>query len=1042
MNDKYHVINEHLAQMISLAQANRSSVITPEQFYHAMDTVNCLIRLIDHNAANLPTRDDIFDHHISIDANEKIQQWFRDNPRFRGTRLSFDMYNTDIFEVKMYWLNNSSAKSRIAAGVMLTPNWEDSELTHNDSYKVGIDFFVKHDNQAIIMAISKAGNLRVMEFSSHLTNTQCEILDKIAGRAQSSSKQLFHEALWNALELKEVNKKFYLGIAAKFAELYQYLERTGKNSADAKLFVSRLIGRLLFVWFLRKKGVIANEDYYFPKHIDDDTTYYNSILRKLFFNTFNTPVNNRSGGDTKTPYLNGGLFAPQDNDWPYEEVRFPRYFFTELYNHFSQYNFTTDESSPDYEQIAIDPEMLGRVFESLLAEQINEDGKQERKAKGAFYTPREIVSYMCKESLRQYLYNKLPDKKYHAGIDMLLNKSEYDWARDHSNSKRDLWTFGNADTIAKQVIKILDDLRLIDPACGSGAFPMGMMQLLIKTYLRLDSTQDPYKIKIRIMENIIYGVDIEPMAVEIARLRAWLSIVVDDKGEIDPLPNLNFKFVCADSLVPLVHRAGANSNTLQDTLRMVHHKFFNARTPESKEDWKTKYLKAIAQGSMLDGRYSAQIKSFDPFKNNHAAEFFDPKFMFDEAKFDIVIGNPPYVHLEKIKDVANAKYKPLNYQTYSARGDLYCLFFERYTEMLHDNGVLAFITSNKWLRAGYGQNLRNYFIQHTQPLILIDLGGGVFESATVDTSILILKRANYDIDTEVAQIDSIKLDNIKQLFNEAKSNMRFKLDDNWAILSPLEQSIRQKVETYGTPLKDWDIRINYGIKTGCNEAFIIDEATRDQLVAEDPKSAEIIRPVLRGRDIKHNTYTWAHLYMIVAHNGYDTPERTHVPHVEMDNYPAVKSWLISGVWNDKPQKGTALERLSIRSDRGYTPYNLRDCAYMDDFFKPKIIYSEISRMPCFYLDYSKFAISNTAYIMSGERLDCLVKYLNSAIITWIFKKYYAGGGLGDCGYRYLKAHIVNLPLPRYFVASEINENKICELFHLTTEEIEFIKNSL
>ena len=182
--------------------------------------------------------------------------------------------------------------------------------------------------------------------------------------------------------------------------------------------------------------------------------------------------------------------------------------------------------------------------------------------------------------------------------------------------------------------------------------------------------------------------------------------------------------------------------------------------------------------------------------------------------------------------------------------------------------------------------------------------------------------------------------------------------------------------------------------------------------------------------------------MIVVHNGYDTPERMHVPRVEIDNYPAVKSWLISGVWNDKPQKGTALERLSTRSDRGYTPYNLRDCAYMDDFFKPKIIYSDISQCACFYLDDTGFMVEATGFIMSGSHLDCLVKYLNSDVITWIFKTYYAGVMLGSTGYKYQKRCIIELPIPRYFVASEINENKICELFHLTTEEIESIKNSL
>ena len=250
------------------------------------------------------------------------------------------------------------------------------------------------------------------------------------------------------------------------------------------------------------------------------------------------------------------------------------------------------------------------------------------------------------------------------------------------------------------------------------------------------------------------------------------------------------------------------------------------------------------------------------------------------------------------------------------------------------------------------------------------------------------------------------------------------------------------IERFGTPLKDWDIRINYGIKTGCNEAFIIDEKIRAKLIAEDPKSAEIIRPILRGRDIKKDGYEFAGLYLIITHNGYKKEDGTVVPRIKIENYPSIKQWLESEDWNDKPNKGASIKRLQNRTDKGDTLYNLRDCAYMDDFNKQKIIYSEIVRSPQFLLDEEGFIPEATAFIMSGEHLDYLVQYLNSNIAAWIFKTYYAGGGLGESGYRYKKAFLVNLPVPRRFDMKILNDKKIAELYGLTDAEINFISSSV
>lgn len=615
----------------------------------AIETANEFLKILDPTARDLKISEDALDEAIPANKfpNHKVENWFANHPYFTGDKVALQFYSSDMVETKFYWLSDSATKARVSAGVMLTPNWEDLELNRNDSYKVGIDFFLTSNAKSLLVVVSNNGNLRLLEFSEKLSHTQIEILQKLRGSLGLSTKEQIHKTLWDALALSEVNKKFYAGIAEQFNILLNHLTADGKDKEDSKLFASRLLGRILFIWFLRRKNIIQEQFGYFELDGNDSTKYYDSKLKKLFFATLNKPIGERQGEDDKTPYLNGGLFEAHDNDWAHKTVEFPTGFFNGLYEHLEKYNFTTDESSPEYEQVAIDPEMLGRVFESLLATQITDTGDQARKAKGAFYTPREIVGYMCKESLRHYLYIELDSEILNEGVDKLLDATDSEWVINHSNSIRNLWGEANRNTVPLQVIGALNKLKILDPACGSGAFPMGMLQLILKTYERLDSTYDPYKKKLQIIQENIYGVDIEPMAVEISRLRAWLSLVVDEEDgrDIEPLPNLDFKFVCANSLLPLEQQRGLFADVnLHEKLAEVRAKFFNARKPEMKEKWKKEYKKLTGNGqATIDGDVrDTQLKSFDPFMNSQNAEFFDADYMFGVPKFDIVIGNPPY----------------------------------------------------------------------------------------------------------------------------------------------------------------------------------------------------------------------------------------------------------------------------------------------------------------------------------------------------------------------------------------------------------------
>lgn len=741
----------------------------------AIEVANEVVKILDPSASGLKHGEDALEEIISTNTfrNTKMEEWFSFHPIYPDERLALKFFESDICEMKFYWLNDNSTKARVSAGVMLTPNWEDRDTTENNDYKVGIDFFLKKDAKSLLMVISQRGNLRVMEFSGHLTHTQEQILDKIAGALSLTSRKAFHNVLWESMALSEVNKQFYQGIAHHFTILCQHLIQSGKNREDAKLFSSRLLGRLLFIWFLRKKGVISNEDKYFPQNITDSTEYYNSILKSLFFQTLNTPYYARKNGDLNTPYLNGGLFDAHDNDWPYEKVSFPKNYFEDLYNHLDKYNFTTDESSPDYEQVAIDPEMLGRVFESLLAEQRTDSGDQARKAKGAFYTPREIVNYMCKESLRQYLYTELGDEKYYAGIDKLIDLPDYEWETAHSNAKRDLWPFENMTKFIPKVIGILDSLTVLDPACGSGAFPMGMLQLLTKIYERLDNRFDPYQTKLNIIQNSIFGVDIEPMAVEISRLRAWLAIIVDDKGQIDPLPNLDFKFICASSPMPLEKSIGLWDNPrLHEQMAEVRSKFFNARTPEAKDKWKKKYYELTASVNMFSGKRELQLASFDPFTNKQAASFFDPDYMFGIKHFNIVIENPPYVKNGRISNNDKKIYLSL-YDTLYDQWDLYIVFFELSLGLLAPNGVMCAISPNQWLSAKYGTKIRQVLADKV--ISLTDFRKYAdFDSASVNTFITLAKHNATNTSAKIITFDS----NGNNIIKKISRNDFIKLSDN------------------------------------------------------------------------------------------------------------------------------------------------------------------------------------------------------------------------------------------------------------------------
>lgn len=530
------------------------------------------------------------------------------------------------------------------------------------------------------------------------------------------------------------------------------------------MFTTRLIGRLLFIWFLKKKSLInTNAGYFSISDPEKQTEYYKNQLEKLFFEVLNTDEQERKNGDKLTPYLNGGLFDKNTTDfYGNPKLTFPNGYFNQLFNMLNKYNFTVDESSPEFQYVGIDPEMLGRIFESLLAEQIDENtGDNKKKATGAFYTPREIVSYMCEQSLLEYLKSKLPEAPNRdRRIEELIRMPEAIFRDQDQNKRRDWKPYSESIIKALEGSKTELPLAVLDPAVGSGAFPMGMLQLLVKIYSRLDPKfeKDISGLKRDILSRSLYGVDIEQTAIEICRLRAWLSIIVDiPEGEnVDPLPNLEFKFVCANTLIPLdddKQTTFFTDNDLKDKLIVIRDEYFKTSSKIKKEKLQKDYLKLTLNTSLFDNKKTLQLKSYQPFDIGSSSDFYDPELMHGVQTFDIVIGNPPYVSYglrggQKISIEDKNLIRKLYPNSAEYKISLYALFMDKAMQLSRkDGGVQALIVPDSFLLGRYFAKVRASIIRNNYIRELILFYYGIF-AATVGFSVVYVFQRTKNIDND------------------------------------------------------------------------------------------------------------------------------------------------------------------------------------------------------------------------------------------------------------------------------------------------------
>jgi len=885
---------------------------------------------------------------------------------------------------------------------------------------------------------------------------------------------------------------------------------TDRAKKEARDFIKKMMGRIVFLYFVQKKGWMGvpinskwgDGDQDFMKKLFDATkdksTFYSKVLVQLFYKNLNTGrVNNiidlkrgliddKSILETQVPYLNGGLFAddkPLTNDLyiPGEEI-----IFTAFFEFLDKYNFTIDEDNELDHTIAVDPEMLGHIFENLL---------EDNKEKGVFYTPKEIVHYMCQESITEYLYTTLQNKYGINESDLRECISEFIIKDDRK------YIEGKEKFIAQA----LYDVKICDPAIGSGAFPIGILHeiyeavvalkkiLDVKTIWGLKGDEfDEAKIKSQIIRNSIYGVDIEIGAVDISRLRFWLSLIVNEV-EPKPLPNLDYKIMQGNSLlesfgeidlsiVPKKPKPGEIPFETEDDgftdsdvekLKLAVGEFFNEAEPKQKQKIKSGINKSIidfikvkvsAKKEALENEIEIFQNQLQSVKSNGTSttaaktkkekaiiklkleiqniekrikellrqqkeifgmeetqshNFFIWQLwfadVFENGGFDIVIGNPPYIQLQKMgKDCDDLEMA--NYETFAKTGDIYCLFYEKGYRILKKHGLLCYITSNTWMRTKFGELLRNYFTSKTNPLYLLNFEDTqIFKTATVEANILIIKSEafNNKLAATVVNKDYVLNTSIKKYFDVNQLHIDELPGDGWVILSKPDYLIKKQIASKGLILRDWvNIEFYRGFLTGYNDAFFINKEKRNELILEDPKNKEIIKPLLRGRNIKKFGYEFDDLYVLFIPwhfpllNEEVSGASTLAENAFKNEYPSIYRHL-------SKYKKELSERNESETGIRYEWYALQRAAatYLKEFENPKLVWLSISDKPAFSIDTQKMYVTAPAYILTSKKLSLkyLLLLLNSHCMEWYLDKVSSSTGQGTN--QWSKIFVEQLPIP-------------------------------
>ena len=897
--------------------------------------------------------------------------------------------------------------------------------------------------------------------------------------------KFYHELLY-IMGLKEVEKDNRVLVEIDISimnSLSYHINRllnkkdTPESEIDQRIYelVIIWINRLLFIKLFEGQLISFNSDESAYHILDNEKIQSFEDLECLFFEVLGKKKreeNSFFNQFSEIPYLNSSLFEKQDvetgqgvyhngimiSELKNEPIRLYSSsvlgkkikkdldILTYIIDFLNSYNFASDEANVDENSSReiLDAAVLGLIFEKL-------NGYRD----GSTYTPSVITEYLAKETVEKTVLQKV--------------NTEMGWKCGSLVDIRN-----KLDTLEqrKRVNEIINSITICDPSVGSGHFLVSVLNYLIaakkecevlfiygtdkllkdcqifveKDVLCVrygDGSPFVYKRKSNesreiqgtlfnekrtIIENCLFGSDINVTAVSICQLRLWIELLKNayyDNGVMETLPNIDINIKTGNSLTyyakfevgESIIKSNKNSSEVDSSDLASLREYRNSVKEYKSCSDKFKKKQIVAKIKQIkdnlfynDAQQHLEDKKDSANKFDNAIEWAIefPEVIDENGKFtgfDIVIGNPPYIQLQSMHNGADTLAK-MNYATYARSGDIYCLFYELAYKLLKKDGMLAYISSNKWMRAGYGEALRNFLVTKTDPVQLIDFSGEkVFQKVTVDVNILIYRKAENQFNTLSCIIKgSDWRNNLSDYVRQHAVSNRFDSSGSWVILSPVEQSIKRKIEAIGTPLKDWDIIINYGIKTGANDAFIIDGAKRNELISADPKSAEIIRPILRGRDIKRYGFDFADLWLINTHNGIKDKD---IPPVDINQYPAVKAHL-DKYW----------DKISVRNDKGYTPYNLRNCVYTDDFSKQKIVWGNLCLSAQYaWVEDEMYVNAPSPFITNANKY--ILALLNSKVVDWYIKMLGVSRNGGYYEYKPMFVEMAPIPHPSSNIQLEI-----------------------
>lgn len=812
-------------------------------------------------------------------------------------------------------------------------------------------------------------------------------------------------------------------LRANHASLRKEWADRGITDAD---FAKRLLGQLIFLYFLQRKGWLGVKreqpwgsgsrkwlhELYEAHAKANGHRFFDDYLEPLFYDALARDRSEDGGWHEglgcRIPFLNGGLFDPLGNgggyDWRGVDVPLADSSIGAVLETFDRYNFTVREDEPLEKEVAVDPEMLGKVFENLLE-------SERRSDLGTYYTPRDIVHYMCREALVQYLDRAVnvrreicnPDKKPQA----LESDVRARFSRQERIPRKDLERFIRADELltvktsktalrqaaqerdtelvrslpdsVKEHAALLDaklaEVRVCDPAIGSGAFPVAMMHEIVRARQALgsaltdqDGERTSYALKRHAIQHSLYGVDIDASAIDIAKLRLWLSLVVDedDLAHVRPLPNLDYRIIHGNSLdaMRVSYKSSLLQGQLLHTLQQAQDSYFDTTDKNCKQRLR-KDIEACRKKLGCSALFEWTIDFHQVFHGSVGEE---------NKGFDIVIANPPYVRQEKIT-TSKERLKAAFGDFFDGTADIYTYFYAlALNQLLTPLGCCCYIAPNKFFRAAYGKNLRSLLTSHLARVrSLIDFGDTqLFDGATTYPAIVLAQRAMTPPQSSVWCCEIRDTALLPQLWHHVQQRghavpVSQLAPDGWQLDDPTVAALLRKLQQNSTPLGVLPgVQMYYGIKTGCNEAFVIDGATRQRLLDEDPNSADVIFPWLRGRDLKRWQTKPSGKFVIFTRRG-----------IDIKKYPAVKRHLeqFKTRLEPRPREWKPAypgEKWAGRKAGSYKWYEIQDnIAYHKEFLKPKIMWPEMSAEFRITYDTSNLFCNNKAYILPTEDLFLL-----------------------------------------------------------------------